>query len=233
MSVPGFRIYRQISRPDPALVARFAGLSAADVGDVMNSFNVLEAAIGRVAGGDMVGPALTVRVRAGDNLLIHKAIDTARPGDVLVIDGRAELTNALVGENIVLWAQKCGLAGLVVDGAVRDLAALERIGLPVFARGVTPAGTYKNGGGEVNAPISCGRVAVLPGDIVIGDADGVTVVPARDAETVLAGMARKHETERLAKEGIAAGAWHRPACTDEAVASAGACFVDTTWSTDP
>jgi RraA family protein len=223
---PGFRIFREIRRPDPALVARFADLAAADVGDVMATFNVMEAAIGRIAGDRMVGPAVTVTVRAGDNLLIHKAIDTARAGDVLVVDGRADLVNALIGENLALWAQKQGIVGIVVDGAVRDVEALRAIGLPIFARGITPAGTFKSGGGEVNVPISCGRVVVAPGDVVVADADGVTVVPAADAEAVLAGIAAKHEVERRAKLGIAAGDWVRPACTDDAVAAAGGTFID-------
>lgn len=229
MSHPGFRIFRRIRRPDPAVVSRFADLSAADVGDVMNTFNVMEAAIGRIAGDRMVGPAVTVTVRSGDNLLIHKALDTVEPGDVLVVDGRADLVNALIGENLVLWARKRGVVGIVVDGAVRDVDALVAIGLPVFARGVTPAGTFKTGGGEVNVPVCCGRVVVMPGDVVIGDIDGVTVVPARDADAVLAGIAAKHEVERRAKTGIAAGDWVRPACTDAAVAALGASFHDEAW----
>jgi RraA family protein len=229
MSTPGFRIFREIRRPDPALVGRFADLAAADVGDVMNTFHVMEAAIGRISGERMVGPAITVSVRAGDNLLIHKAIDTAEPGDVLVVDGRADLTNALIGENLALWAKKRGIVGIVVDGAVRDVDALRAIGLPVFARGVTPAGTFKTGGGEVNVPISCGRVVVMPGDIVVADADGVTVVPAGDATAIADGIAAKHEVERRAKAGIAAGDWVRPACTDEAVASLGCAFIDEAW----
>lgn len=226
MSRPGFRIFTRVERPAPEVVAAFSSLAAADVGDVMCAFNVMEAGLSSVVPGRFCGPAITVRVRAGDNLMVHKAIDLASPGDVLVIDGHGDADNALVGENIVLWAKHRGIVGIIVDGAVRDVDALQAAGLPVRARRITPAGTYKHGPGEVNVPVACGRVVVQPGDLVLGDADGVAVVPRRDVEAVLAGMPAKAATEASAHAGIARGDWVRPATTDAAVAALGCDIID-------
>ncbi|TBW39476.1 RraA family protein [Siculibacillus lacustris] len=227
MTDVGFRIFTRVPRPAPDLIAAFADLAAADVGDVMRTFNVMEAGLVAIVPGRFVGPALTVRVRAGDNLMIHKALDLAQPGDVVVIDGQGDLDNALIGENLALWAHHRGVAGLVIDGGVRDIEQLRSIGLPIRARGVTPAGSFKTGGGEVNVPIACARVVVMPGDVVIGDADGVAVVPQRDIAGVLAGVAAKLATESAAKTGIAAGNWVRPTTTDDAVRGMGCAIHDT------
>ena len=227
MTTVGFRLFTRVERPAPALLARFAGLASADVGDVMRTFNVMDPGLVAVVPGRFCGPAVTVRVRAGDNLMIHKALDVVvEPGDVLVVDGHGDLDNALVGENIALWARHKGAAALVIDGGVRDVEALRDIGLPVFARCITPAGSFKVGGGEVNVPVACARVVVMPGDVVIGDADGVTVVPRADLDDVLSGVAAKLEVEARAKTGIANGDWIRPTCTDDAVRAMGCAFID-------
>ena len=126
----------------------------------------------------LVGPALTVLTRPGDNLVVHKALDLARPGYVIVVDGAGDETRALVGDLLCRYAAARGVAGLVVDGAVRDIRDLATLGLPVFARSVSHLGPFKNGPGEIGVPISVGGMAVTAGDLVVGDDDGVVAVSA-------------------------------------------------------
>jgi regulator of RNase E activity RraA len=141
------------------------------------------------------GSALTVRVRAGDNLLIHKALDMLRPGDVLVVDGEGDVTRALVGEIMMTTAIHRGALGFVIDGAVRDVAAFEQQQFPCWARGVNSRGPYKEGPGTINMPVTVGGMVVHPGDIIVGDADGlVAVAPLASART--AALAK----EKLANE---------------------------------
>jgi RraA family protein len=134
----------------------------------------------------LCGPAVTVRVRPGDNLMIHKALTMVEPGDVLVIDGGGDVTQALVGGLMRTTCVARGLAGLVIDGAVRDLTEWAEDGMPIFARGHTHRGPSKDGPGEINVPISCAGMVVLPGDLIVGDADGVIAIPAEQAEETFA-----------------------------------------------
>lgn len=168
------------------LIDGFRGIPVANVGDAMDRLNVLDAHIGPVwAGARLVGSALTVTTRSGDNKVIHEAIDVALPGDVLVINGGGVTDRALIGDLIGLRAKAVGIVGFVVDGAVRDAEGLAALDMPVFARGLTPAGPYKNGPGYVGGPAAVGGVAVVPGDLVLGDADGVAVVHSGAAAEVL------------------------------------------------
>lgn len=153
----------------------------------------------------MAGPALTVRTRPGDNLMVHKAITMIEPGDVLVVDAGGDLTNAIVGEIMVAAAVAKGVAGLVVHGAVRDAATLRAGDLPVFASGVTHRGPYKDGPGEINVPVSLGGMVVEPGDLVAGDADGVLSIPGHAVRDVLAAARVKQERESEAIRAAAAG----------------------------
>lgn len=148
------------------------------------------------------------------------------PGDIIVIDGQGDLVNALVGENLVLWAIKRGVAGIVVDGAIRDVDTLRKLDFPIYSAGITPSGTYKHGAGEVNVPICCGRVVVNPGDIVVGDADGLVVVPAQEAAEILEKAKGKLQQELAIREAISSGNWQRPACTDEVVEKLGCEIID-------
>lgn len=188
MSVPGNRVYTRINRPAADLVEGFRGLATPNIADNMTRMFCADSAICPVLPGmTLCGPAFTVKVSPGDNLFIHKALDMALPGDILVVDGQGDLTNSLIGEIMVRYAARRGIGGLVLDGTMRDydgIAALAK--LPVFSRGYTPMGPYKNGSGEINTIISCGGAVVRPGDIVVGDADGVVFVPRQDAEAVLA-----------------------------------------------
>ncbi len=153
----------------------------------------------------LVGTALTVKVRPGDNLLIYKALTLMRPGHVLVVDGGADTTNALVGELILLYAQQRGCAGFVIDGAVRDTAAFEAADFPCYARGVSHRGPYKLGPGAINVPVTVAGQVVLPGDLLVGDEDGVVSFAADDAPALLQAALRTAAHESAVKAEIANG----------------------------
>lgn len=187
---------------------RLGALPTPNIGDAMERLGVLDSAIKTVwPGGRVAGPAFTVWTRAGDNAYIHRALDEAAPGDVVVVNGQGDGSRALMGDLIGARARNAGIAGFVIDGAVRDAAGLESVGMPVFARSTSPAGPYKHGPGVLGCPVAVGGVAVLPGDIVVGDDDGAVVVPRARAEEVLlaAEAVRRDEDERMRKILSAAG----------------------------
>ena len=207
----GFRILPSPVRPSPALVAALAGLQASLLSDNMSRLQGAGASMLRPMhrGGTLAGPAFTVKVAPGDNLLVHKAIDLAAPGDVIVVDAGGHLEQAIIGEIMSSWAAKRGVAGFVIDGAVRDAAALAEGSFPVYARGASHRGPYKDGPGEINVPVTVDGMPVAPGDVVVGDGDGVVAFP-RDAAPALIERARA----QLAKEedgvrAIAEGRWDR------------------------
>lgn len=201
----GFRIFTKINRPEKELIEAFKGLPAANVADVMSRFFCVNSAIKSFNNKPLLGTAFTVRARIGDNLLLHKAIAMAQPGDVIIVDGDGDISNAFCGDIMMTECQSLGIAGVIIDGAVRDKADLEKLDMPVYARGVMPKGPFKDGPGEINVPISCGGVVVNPGDIVIGDADGVVIVPPKQAKEIAAKAWKKHETEAASLEQIANG----------------------------
>lgn len=153
----------------------------------------------------MAGPAFTVKTRPGDNLLIHKALWTASPGDVIVVDGGGDLTNALIGEIMVGAAVVRGLAGFVINGAIRDAGTLREGDFPVFASGVTHRGPYKDGPGEINVPVAMDGMVIEPGDLVIGDDDGLLCVPFGDAQQLYDAAVAKTEQEARMVASIKAG----------------------------
>jgi RraA family protein len=157
----------------------------------------------------MAGTALTVHTRPGDNLAIHRAFEYCRPGDVLVIDGAGDLTQALMGEIMATFAQSLGVQGLVIDGAIRDVGALRQRDFPVYARGVTHRGPYKNGPGEINVPVTVGGMIVHPSDIIVGDEDGVLAIAPADVDAVIEGARRQHAKEAAALASIADGRFDR------------------------
>src|SRR3954471_14475612 len=160
-------------------------------------------------GGRDVGPAFTVRTAAGDNLLVHKAIDTAQKGDVIVVDAGGWLDNAIIGELMSARAKQRGVAGMVIWGAIRDSAEIGAGSYPIYAAGVTHRGPYKNGPGEINVPIVLGGLAVNPGDIIVGDADGLVAIPLAQAERVLASAKSILEKETASMKQIVAGSVDR------------------------
>jgi RraA family protein len=155
--------------------------------------------------GRLAGPALTVKTRPGDNLMIHKALDMAQPGDVIVVDGGGDLTNALIGELMTTFAISRGVAGFVINGAIRDIDVIGGGVFPVYAAGVTHRGPYKDGPGEVNVPIAIDGMVIHPGDLILGDADGLLCVPVAEAESILLAARKKVEAEKQTLIDIAAG----------------------------
>ena len=173
------------SLPQAGALARLAVLPTANIGDAMDRLGVLDSRIRSVwPGARVAGRAFTVWTRSGDNALIHQALEVVGAGDVIVVNGGGDESRALIGDLIGQRAKNSGVAGFVIDGAVRDAEGLGEMGLPVFARAVTPAGPYKNGPGHLGRTIAVGGVAVAPGDLVLGDADGVVVVPLAEAERI-------------------------------------------------
>jgi RraA family protein len=180
----GFRVRSRIDRPAAELVARLREFGTADISDQLNRLYALSSDIRMLAGGDtrLVGPALTVRVFPGDNLMVHACLDLAQPGDVVVVDADASSANAVLGGTICSKAKARRIAGFVVDGLIRDLPEIQALGMPVFARGTTPIGPLHRGPGEINHPVCCGQRVVSPGDVVVGDATGLVVVPSDGVE---------------------------------------------------
>jgi len=185
---PGFRIRSRFERPDPELVARFGAFDTPSISDRMNRLYTMSPGIRNLTGEGLriLGPACTVKVYPGDNLMVHKALDVAQPGDVVVIDTSSSAMTAVLGDLISTKARHRGLAGFVVDGLVRDLPAIRALeDFPVYARGVTPTGPLHRGPGEINHPICAGGIVVEPGDIIVGDLSGVVVVPREIAGELL------------------------------------------------
>jgi regulator of RNase E activity RraA len=185
---PGLRIRDEIQRVDADLVADFGRFDTPSVSDQMNRLYTMVPAIHTMTDPDLrlLGPACTVKVYPGDNLMVHKALDVARPGDVIVVDTSSSSLTAVLGDLISTKARHRGIAGFVVDGLIRDLPAIRALGdFPVFARGVTPIGPLHRGPGEINHPVCCGGIVVHPGDLVIGDLNGVVIVPREVAGDIL------------------------------------------------
>jgi len=207
MELPGFRILPRVAT-DAALVQLFAGIPTPIISDNMNrltgTFNLRPY---QRAGVPLLGPALTVRVRSGDNLMIHKALQLGKPGDVLVVDGGGCIDRALFGDIMKNVAKMRKFAGIVLDGAIRDAAAYRDDDFPCYARGVCHRGPHKDGPGEINVPASIDGVVVMPGDIVAGDDDGVVFISPRDAKAVAEAARKKLAAETATLAAIAKNAY--------------------------
>lgn len=203
----GFRILQRTRQVDAGLVARFRGLPVANISDCMSRMAAGGARLRpmHAPGTQLAGPAVTVKSRPGDNLMIHKAIDLAQPGDVIVVDAGGDLTNALIGEIMLAAMAAKRLGGIVLNGAIRDSGAIRAQGFPVYAAGVTHRGPYKDGPGEINVPIAIDGMVIEPGDLIVGDDDGVLCVPFAQAEALHAAASAKHATEAKLIESIANG----------------------------
>jgi 4-hydroxy-4-methyl-2-oxoglutarate aldolase len=213
---------RDIERVSPDVVARAGAFQAAILADVNNRRGAMNSRIRAVSSSMKVaGPAFTVDVRPGDNLMIHAALAIAKPGDVLVVDGKTDQTSALMGAIMMNQAKVMGLAGIVIDGAVRDVEELRELGFPVFAAGFNPNGPTKYIPGRVNWPVSVGGVTVNPGDLIVGDADGVVVIERDKAESLLAPAAKKVADEAKRIQGILRREQLRPTWLDAALRAAG------------
>lgn len=199
MSTIGNRIFTKFQRPDPELVRQFDGLPSSNINDEMNRLFCMHSYMRLLnpqsAKPSMVGTAITVKAPIGDNLFFHQALDMAQPGDIIVVDGATGNNRSLAGEIMMRFAQNKGLAGIVVDGCLRDLDGIESLTMPVYAAGITPQGPFKFGPGEVNTPIACGGQVVFPGDILVGDRDGIVVIRRQDAAEVARIAAEKKAKE--------------------------------------
>ncbi len=192
----GFRILHRTRKVDASIAAAFREIPVANVSDSMHRMSAGGARLRPMhKAGRMAGPAFTVKTRPGDNLLVHKALDLAEPGDVIVVDAGGDLTNAIIGEIMSTYAKARGVAGFVIDGAVRDADELRTSDFPVYAAGVTHRGPYKDGPGEINVPIAIDGMVIEPGDLVLGDGDGILCVPFDATAAVLAAAREKQKVE--------------------------------------
>jgi RraA family protein len=220
---PGFRIAYEIERVEAEVVEGFREFETPDMSDLMNRLYTMSSAIHSVTNAPLplLGPAVTVKVFPGDNLMVHKALDVARPGDVVVVDASSSLMTAVLGDLVTTKARHRGIRGFVVDGLVRDLPAILRMGdFPVFARGITPIGPLHRGPGEINYPVSAGGVVVHPGDLIAADGNGVVVVPREVAPELLGRLRARSAAEAEYTAAVARGEFSNE-WVDAALSAAG------------
>ncbi|MFV0498019.1 MAG: RraA family protein [Candidatus Fimivivens sp.] len=192
MSV-GMRIFLKRKMPQPHQILALSQIPAANIADTMGRSCALNPRIKLMSNPtDQItaGPALTVKTRAGDNLVIHQTLDMAQAGDVIVVSNDGDTTRALMGEIMFTYAKYKKVGAIILDGPLRDFDAASAMDFPIYATGTTPGGPYKEGPGEINVPISCGGISVSPGDIMVMDSDGIIVVPRRDADPVIEAATR-------------------------------------------
>ena len=214
----GFRVLARRRKVDADTVGKFRALPVANVSDVMSRMTAGGARLRPLhAGGSMAGPALTVKTRPGDNLMIHKALLMAEPGDVIVVDAGGDLTTALVGELMLSHAIARGVAGVVINGAVRDYGWIKSNSFPVFAAGITHRGPFKDGPGEINVPIALDGMVIEPGDLMLGDDDGLLCVPFDQTAKIHEQARAKNEAEAKTLANTQAGKLDTKSWVDESL----------------
>jgi len=202
----GFRIRCAAERLDRHSILRLAAFSTPDIADKTNQLYVLDPAIRAATSAQLLaGTACTVRLAPGDNLMVHKALDVARPGQIIVVDTGGGGHWAVLGDLVSTKAKHRGIAGFVVDGYIRDVSGIQTLGLPVFARGTCVGGPTKNGPGEINCPMCCGGVVVNPGDALVGDENGVIVVPPDTAADLISNLEADIEAVEAYHKRVARG----------------------------
>ena len=207
----GFSWSDEIQRAPLSLTKRYLGVATGNIGDAMHRLRMMDPGIKPVGDGCVfAGSAFTVKVPPTDNLMVHVALNLLQPNDVLVVDTGGDISHAIVGEIMTSVARGRGAVAVVIDGAVRDVHALRQMGFPVYARGVCPKGPLKDGPGEVNVTVQCGGLVISPGDIVIGDDDGIAVVPLAQGEEVLKAALDIQTREEKRLKMIAAGDLSNP-----------------------
>ena len=223
----GCVVIKDFKRPDRELVDQFKDVAVANLDDVMNRISSTEAGLRPTNGSPLLGTAFTVKVPAGDNLFFHIAMDLAKPGDVIVIDAGGDTRRSTFGELMVTYLRMRGIAGIVVDGAIRDVDAMQKLDdFNIYARGITPDGPYKNGPGEINTPVSVAGRTVFPGDIVLGDADGVIFIRPSEAPALLEAVHQIEANEaKILATMEADGTYIRP-WVDKKVDELGVEFLD-------
>ena len=210
MSHIGERINPSPPAVPAAIIDAFRSAAVAVISDNMNRLYGTRRLKPFHRSGKLIGTAVTVKTRQGDNQVIHKAYQHLRPGDVLVVEGGGDETQALVGEIMLSRARAMDVAGFVIDGAIRDVAAFLAGDFPCFARSVTHRGPYKTGPGEINVPVAIDGMVVMPGDLIIGDEDGVIAFDRGEAEHLLALVRQQEIREANALADIAAGRLDKP-----------------------
>ena len=206
----GFRVLRRKRKVAAEWAQKFRALPVANVSDSMFRLTAGGARLRPYhRGGAMAGPALTVRSAPGDNLMVHMARNLAEKGDVIVVDAGGQLENSIIGERMLAYCVAKGFGGIVINGAVRDVAWIREQDFPVYAAGVTHRGPYKNGPGEINVPVQVGGMVVQPGDVIVGDRDGLLAFPAADAAVVIEKALTQQKKEDLQMEEIRNGRWDR------------------------
>lgn len=222
MTSPLADIQREFARVSPEIVKQASGFAASILADVAGRRGTVDGRIQALSHTTrLAGPAFTIEVRPGDNLMIHAAMAMAKPGDILVIDGKGDRNVALMGSIMLTACKKLGLGGVVLDAAHRDTEELLALGFPVYSVGSNPNGPTKFVPGRINWPISCGGVAVCPGDLIVGDADGVVVVERAKAASLLGLAAQKVADERQRIADITSGKAIRPKWLEASLRAAG------------
>ena len=217
----GFRILPSPPPTSAEVIAALRQLAVANLSDSMHFTRAMSGALRPLhKSGLLCGPALTVRVPPNDNLMVHKSVDMARPGEVIVVEAGGDLDVSVVGGIVTAYAASRAVGGFVIDGAVRDTAEISAGTLPVYARGICARGPRKEGPGEINVPVTIGNVPVNPGDIVVGDQDGLVVVPLADAQEVIERTRALARREEETMQKIAAGTLER-AWIDQALRAKG------------
>ena len=202
----GFHIHERSRAASSEWVEKFRAIPVANISDCMSRMTAGGARLRPMHDGTpLAGPALTVRTRPGDNLMVHKALALAQPGDVIVVDAGGDLTNAVIGEIMTTYAASRHLGGIVINGAIRDAATLATSSFPVFAAGVTHRGPYKDGPGDINSTIAIDGMTIAPGDLILGDADGLLCVPFDALAEIYQAASEKHAVEEKMMADIAAG----------------------------
>jgi 4-hydroxy-4-methyl-2-oxoglutarate aldolase len=215
-------IRREIERVSPEVVRQASEFAASVLADVAGRRGTLDGRIAPISRSmRLAGPAFTIEVRPGDNLMIHAAIAIAQPGDILVVDGKGDRTCALMGAIMITACKTLGIGGVILDGSHRDTAEIVALEYPVYSVGANPNGPTKNVPGRINFPISCGGVAIHPGDLVVGDEDGVVVIARHEAAALLPLAATKIHDERARIADIVSGKSVRPGWLDGALRAAG------------
>jgi len=223
----GFCIHPRPPRPARALVSKFKGVVCAHLSDNMSRLAGSTAALRPWhRKGQLLGVARTVRVAPGDNLMVHKAIDLAQPGDVIVVDAGGITSQAIIGEIMSSMAAARGAVGMVIDGAIRDAGALAAGTFPVYALAATHRGPYKNGPGEIHVPVSIGGMIVYPNDIIVGDEDGLVAIRPDEAPALLTAARAWCDKEEKMLKAIRAGKPLDRKWVDEALRKGGCGGVD-------
>ena len=223
----GNKIIENFQRPDKKLVQCFAGIPVANIDDCMGRTAAMNYRIRPMNRSKLLGTAFTIKVPEGDNLMFHKAMDMAKPGDVFVIDAGGSPNRSIFGELMVNYCRIRGIAGIVVDGSIRDSDTIGQMeDFPVYAIGVTPNGPYKNGPGEINFPVSVGGQVIRPGDILVGDSDSVLVIRPEDAPEVARAAAAVQKKEQGQLASILSGEGFPRPFVEQTLARLGVEYVD-------